>query len=106
MEIQDAAETPAPVTPPQAVPVVEGGGGEDDGELVGPFRRVAPAPLLGVPEVAPCGEAHDALREAAPHHEGKVHLVQGGGQCHQAVGTCERGDTIAPGHRGHRTAES
>lgn len=86
---------------PGRVPVVEGGGGEDDGELVGPLGGVAPALLLGVPEVALRGEAHDALGEAAPHREGKVHLVRDGGCCHPAVGTCGRGVTIAPGRGGY-----
>lgn len=65
-------------SPSTLVPVIEGGGGEDDGELVGPPGGVAPALLLGVPEVAPCREAHNALREAAPHHEGKIHLQRAG----------------------------
>lgn len=78
---------PRPHQPrPGRVPVVEGGGGEDDGELVGPSGGVAPAPLLGVPEVALRGEAHDALGEAAPHQEGKVHLAQDGhGVTHRSV---------------------
>ena len=47
---------------------------EDDGVVVGPFGGVAPGLLQRVPEVAPGRVAHDALREALPHQEGKVHL--------------------------------
>ena len=94
--------SPPPCRPlPGRVPVVEGGGSEDDGELVGPLGGVAPAPLLGIPEVALRGEAHDTLGEAAPHHEGKVHLARDGRRCNPAAGTCGRGLTIAPGCGGH-----
>lgn len=56
------------------VPVVEGSSSQDDGVVVGPFRGVAPGVLQGIPEVAPGRVAHDSLRKAPPHQEGKVHL--------------------------------
>lgn len=59
----------------QSVPVVEGGSSQDDGIVVGPFRGVAPGSLQRVPEVAPGRVAHDTVREAPPHQEGKVHLA-------------------------------
>lgn len=62
----------APGLPP--VPVVEGGRGEDHGELVDPLSGVAPATPGLIPEVAPRQEAHQPLREALPHHKSKVHL--------------------------------
>lgn len=55
-------------------PVIEGSSSQDDGVVVGPFRGVAPGSLQGIPEVAPGRVAHDPLREAPPHQEGKVHL--------------------------------
>lgn len=58
-----------------SVPVVEGGSSQDDGIVIGPFRGVAPGSLQRVPEVAPGRVAHDTVREAPPHQEGKVHLA-------------------------------
>lgn len=57
------------------VPVVEGSSSQDDGVVVGPLGRVSPRSLQGVPEVAPGRVAHDAVWEAPPHQEGKVHLA-------------------------------
>lgn len=55
--------------------MVEGSSSQDDGIVIGPFGRVSPGPLQGVPEVAPGRVAHDSVREAPPHQEGKVHLT-------------------------------
>lgn len=55
--------------------MVEGSSSQDDGIVIGPFGGVAPGPLQGVPEVAPGRVAHDPVREAPPHQEGKVHLA-------------------------------
>lgn len=55
--------------------MVEGSSSQDDGVVIGPFGRVSPGSLQGVPEVAPGRVAHDPLREAPPHQKGKVHLT-------------------------------
>lgn len=55
--------------------MVEGSSCQDDGVVIGPFGGVSPGSLQGVPEVAPGRVAHDPLREAPPHQEGKVHLA-------------------------------
>ena len=65
-------------------PVVEGCSGQDYGVVVGPLGGVPPSVLQGVPEVAPGGVTHDAVREATPHQEGKVHL-QGAELTHLTV---------------------
>lgn len=55
-------------------PVVEGGSCQDHRVLIGPFRRVAPGVLQGVPEVASRRIADDAIWKTLPHQEGKIHL--------------------------------
>lgn len=57
-----------------SVPVVEGSSSQDDGIVIGPFWGVAPCMFQGIPEVAPGRVAHNPIREAPPHQEGKVHL--------------------------------
>lgn len=47
--------------------VVEGGSGQDHGDLVGPLRLVLPLPHLVVPEVQPARVAHQPVGELPPH---------------------------------------
>lgn len=56
------------------LPVVESSSSQHHGVVIGPLGGVAPALLVRVPEMAPCGVSHDPLWETLPNRKGKIHL--------------------------------
>lgn len=57
-----------------SVLVIDGSPSQHHGVVVGPFGSVAPPLLVAVPKVTAGWVTNNAVWEALPHCEGKIHL--------------------------------